>query len=118
MATREEVAQAIYNYAVELVRRGYSAPQVESRLMAKGLERGAASIVVRNVFSWRANVIHKAARKNMLQGVLWCMGALLVTALTFSVTGEGEMFIIAWGAAVLGSMQFFRGFFQYAKSFV
>ena len=118
MQTQEEVVQAVYKYAAELVKGGLSAKQMEGRLIEKGLDPGAASIVVRNVFSWRAMAIHKAAGRNMLYGALWCLGGLLITLLTFSAAGEGGRFLVAWGAVLFGALQFFRGFFQFARSLV
>lgn len=116
--THEEAVQAVYKYAAELVKAGLPAPQVESKLMQKGLDPSAASVVVRNVFSWRSKANHQAAKRNMLYGALWCIGGFLVTAVTFSAAGEGGRFIVAWGAILFGAIQFCRGIFQYARSWV
>jgi hypothetical protein len=42
----------------------------------------------------------------MLDGALWCGGGILVTFVTYSMGGP---YIIAWGAIIVGAIQFFRG---------
>lgn len=113
MATQEEAVQAIYGYAVELVKGGSSASQVESKLMEKGLDQASASIIVKNIFSFRSNAIKEAAKKNMLYGALWCIGGLVVTVISFSAASAGGRYVLAWGAIIFGAIQFLRGLFQY-----
>jgi hypothetical protein len=45
----------------------------------------------------------------MLDGALWCGGGILVTGLTYSMASSGGTYIIAWGAIVIGAIQFLRG---------
>ncbi len=59
--------------------------------------------------------LKKAGHKNMLYGALWCIGGIIVTALTYleAVTNPaGGTYIIAWGAIVFGAIQFIRGLVQ------
>ena len=116
MATQEEVTQAVYKYAANLVKAGSSASQVESQLMEKGIDQASASVVVKNVFMFRSKAIQEAAKKDMLYGALWCIGGIVVTLLTYSAASEGGTFIIAWGAIVFGGSQFFRGLLQYSSN--
>ncbi len=113
MTTQNEAVQAVYQYAAGLVKSGMSASQVESKLVEKGLDRAAASIVVKKLFALRAKAVGAAAKKNMLYGALWCIGGILVTAVTFSAAGKGGTYVVAWGAIIFGGIQFFRGLFQY-----
>ena len=115
MPTQEEVIQEVYKYAGELVKAGLTAPQVENKLIAIGLDRAFAASVVRNVFSIRTKAIQDTAKKKMFHGALWCLGGLVVTALNLSLSGEGEGFILAWGVVIFGALQFLRGLAQYAS---
>ena len=50
---------------------------------------------------------------NMVVGGLWCVGGILVTALTYNaVKDTGGTYIIAWGAILFGGIQFLRGICQ------
>jgi hypothetical protein len=53
------------------------------------------------------------ARKNMISGVLWCIGGIIVTTATMSAASEGGTYIIAWGAILFGAVQFIQGVYQY-----
>jgi len=48
----------------------------------------------------------------MLHGILWCVGGLLVTLLTYNMAEEGGRYVVAWGAVIFGAYQFFKGFMQ------
>ena len=115
MATQEEMIQAVYKYAGELVKGGLSAAQVEGKLMARGLDRASASFIVDNVFSIRTKAIRDTAKRKMVHGALWCIGGLAVTLAGFIVASEGERLILASGAVIFGAIQFLRGLFQYTN---
>ena len=54
----------------------------------------------------------------MIFGALWCVGGIVVTAVTYSSAVSspgGGHYIIAWGAIVFGAVQFFKGLFQSAE---
>ncbi len=51
--------------------------------------------------------------KNMLYGALWCIGGILVTALTYSAASSGGTYVVAWGAILFGGIQLLRGLFQF-----
>ena len=56
---------------------------------------------------------NSAANKNMLYGALWCIGGLIVTAVTYSnASNEGGTYVVAWGAIVFGGYQFIKGIYQ------
>jgi hypothetical protein len=56
--------------------------------------------------------------KNMLYGALWCIAGIVITAVTYNMasSGGGGRYIIAWGPAIFGAFQFFKGLFQFLKS--
>jgi len=49
------------------------------------------------------------ANKDMLHGALWCVGGIIVTAITYSAASGGGTYIVAWGAILFGAIQFLKG---------
>ena len=59
-----------------------------------------------------AKAARSAAEKQMLHGVLWCAGGIIVTLGTYVAAASspfGGTYFVAWGAIVFGAVQFFRG---------
>ena len=51
--------------------------------------------------------------KNMLFGALWCIGGVVVTAATYSaVSSGGGKYVVAYGAIIVGAIQFLIGVAQ------
>jgi hypothetical protein len=62
-------------------------------------------------------VISKATgKRNMLSGALWCIGGIVVTAITMSMASSGGTYIVAWGAILFGGIQFIQGLVQFLTS--
>ena len=57
------------------------------------------------------NPTRTVADKRMLYGALWCMGGILVTALTYAAASGpgGGTYVIAFGAIIWGAVQFLSG---------
>ena len=58
------------------------------------------------------NPARTAREKKMLHGAFWCIGGILVTAITYMAAASGSgggSYIVAWGAIIFGALQFFRG---------
>ncbi|MEI6900821.1 MAG: hypothetical protein WCL00_13160 [Bacteroidota bacterium] len=54
-----------------------------------------------------------AGARNMIVGALWCIGGIIVTAVTYdAVKDTGGTYFVAWGAILFGALQFFKGVFQ------
>lgn len=54
--------------------------------------------------------------RNMLFGALWCIGGIVVTAVTYDAAASspgGGKYIVAWGAILFGGIQCLKGFFQF-----
>jgi hypothetical protein len=56
----------------------------------------------------------EVGKKNMLIGATWCIGGILVTAMTYQTATGGGHYIVAWGAILFGAIQFLRGLAQLA----
>ena len=114
--TEQEVIDAVYGFAAEQMKNGASTQQIESALVAKGLDQQSASIVVSNLRDAQAKAYHDAGKQDMLYGALWCIGGTVVTAVTYSAASSGGgTYVVAWGAIVFGAIQFFRGLSHLGK---
>lgn len=110
---REQLVDAVYGYAAELAKANLTRPEIERKLMDKGLDEESAAVVVKNLFQARSKVLKEQGRKNMLYGALWCAGGAIVTLVTYdSASKGGGRYIVAWGAIIFGAIQFFRGLMQ------
>lgn len=59
--------------------------------------------------------VKNAGKKNILYGAIWCMGGIIVTALTYQAAADnptGGKYVVAWGAIVFGAIQLIRGLMQ------
>jgi hypothetical protein len=112
--TPEQGLQAIYSFAGQQMRNGAAPPTIEKTLIGQGLDAQMAATVVSNLMQARAKALKAAGRKNMLYGGLWCIGGIVVTALSYQAAANagGGRYILAWGAILFGGIQFFRGMIQ------
>ena len=113
-----DMVEAVYEFAASQVVSGKNKSQVEMALLESGLDAESAKIVTTNVFRMRGDAICAAGKKNMLHGLLWCIGGVLVTAATYQMaasSSNGGTFVVAWGAIVFGGIQFLRGAAQAAR---
>lgn len=110
--TPEQYVEAVYQFAAEHMRNGLPPDQIEKKLIEQGLEAEAAATVVGNLVQAKAKAIKEAGSKNMLYGALWCIGGIVVTAVTYSAAIGGGTYVVAWGAIAFGAIQFFRGLAQ------
>jgi hypothetical protein len=106
--------QAVYVQAFKLLRQGRSQPQAAAELQRTGLDSATAAAIVAKVDAFM-NVMRVAYRqagmKNVGIGMLWCVGGIVVTAITYSMASGGGTFVVAWGAVVIGIIQALRGLF-------
>ena len=56
------------------------------------------------------------AVRNVIVGALWCIGGIVVTAVTYNaVKDTGGTYFVAYGAILFGGVQFLKGLFQLGK---
>jgi hypothetical protein len=111
----EEMVRAVYELAAEQMNSGASKQQVRALLLDMGLDRESASIVISNLSRARSDAGRQAGRKDMLHGALWCIGGSAVTLVTYMAASGGGTYFIAWGAIILGAIQFFRGLVRWIR---
>ena len=106
----QELVNQVYAFAANLmIEQGKSATETKNILIEQGLKAEDAEVVVTNLQAQIDQAKNEAGNKNMLYGALWCIGGLLVTALTYSAASNGGTYVVAWGAVVFGAIQFFKG---------
>jgi hypothetical protein len=111
-AANRALARKAYVEAFEALKRGATAQDAASRLSALGLDAATAAGVVANVerFKHELGAAYRAAGlKSAGFGLLWCIGGIVVTALTYAAASGGGTFIVAWGAVLFGAIQAVRG---------
>lgn len=123
----EKAVEAIYAYAGALIREGKSRAEVEDALVAKGIERATAKVVIDKILTARAEtavgpvIDHDGGRslkreegsRNMVIGGLICLVGIVITVATYSAASEGGgRYVVAWGAILFGAVRFFRGLSQ------
>ncbi len=110
---QEQAVKAVYELAAQKMKAKESDESIIASLKQSGLEEDAARTVVTNLRNAVAEQKHKAGTKNMIYGALWCVGGIIVTAVTFSIASDrGGTYVVAWGAIAFGAIQFFRGLIQ------
>ena len=92
----------IYDHAADLLINGKkSGSEVQQILIDKGMDPGAAKVIVDNLSSQIVSAKKEGANKDMLYGALWCVGGIIATM--------ADIGFIFWGAILFGAIQFFKG---------
>ncbi len=60
--------------------------------------------------------LESEARRNMLYGLLWCVGGLIFSFLSYYLTEAGSRYVVATGAIVWGAIQAFKGLATYLQA--
>lgn len=106
----QEAVSQVYEYAAHLLVKEKKSPdEVINFLVEKGLDEESSRIIVDNLGVHIGDAKKKRAQKDMLYGALWCIGGIVVTAVTYSSASGGGRYVVAWGAIIFGAVQFFRG---------
>ncbi len=108
----EQAVEALYSYAAGLMKNKESDEAIVADLVQKGLSQETASSLVGNLRSAIRSAKRKAGIRNIVIGSLWCVGGLVITALTYSMASGGGTYIVTWGAIVFGAVQAIRGLIQ------
>ncbi len=111
----EELTKSLMIYIAQRMKKGASDKKIQEELVAKGLQEATAMTLVSKMRAAYDRESAKAGPKNMLIGALWCVGGIIVTAVTFSLATGGGTYVVAWGAIVFGAVQFIKGVIQTQK---
>ena len=98
----QEAVNQLYQHAANLlVEQDKSPKEVIDLLIKDGIDREIAVIIVGNLEKQISKSKKSGANRDMLFGVLWCVGGIIGTTANIGY--------IFWGAIVFGAIQFFRG---------
>jgi len=117
--------QALYEAVTRSLASGQSPQAVARRLIKRGMPPEPANRLVAEA-SAAVNVFQKSPegrramvkryQGRMIRGLLWAVGGLLVTAITYSMaSGRGGTYYIFWGAVLFGAIDFFAGFLGWLR---
>jgi hypothetical protein len=118
MQERESLESAtmddVYDVARKLIRKGGTNEEVEAALIARGVNQKAAASVVINTLKIRADTRASSGdgMKNMLSGGIVCGLGLTITIGTYLLAANGGIYVVAWGAILVGGIQFVRGLME------
>jgi uncharacterized protein YgiM (DUF1202 family) len=96
-------------YILDVIDRDSKEPWVKIRDLsgAEGFIDGNARIKV------ITEVTRALGKRTMMSGGLWCLAGILFASGVIQVASNLGAFIIIWGAIAYGTVQFFRGFYQF-----
>lgn len=83
--------------------------EIQKALIEQGLDEKSASIVVSNLEQQIKEAKKEGANEDIMYGALWCVGGLIVTAVTYSAASGGGTYVVAWRAILFGAIQFIKG---------
>lgn len=107
---QQNAVNQIYEYAAYLmVSEKKDAFETQKALIEQGLDEESASIVVSNLEQQIKEAKKEGANEDIMYGALWCVGGLIVTAVTYSAASGGGTYVVAWGAILFGAIQFIKG---------
>jgi hypothetical protein len=115
--TKEELVEAFATFVFGQMKAKAQDPRIVDALAEKGIERETAEAFVSKCRVMYRQARRKAGGKEMIVGGLWCVGGLVVTAITYSMaSSRGGTYIVTWGAVIFGAIQFFRGLFVFISA--
>ena len=97
--SEEEAINAIYEFAANLhVEQKLSKNEVIQKLVEEGLDYESSVIVVDNI---RASC-RKELRKALFFSLLWLIGGIAVTVISYNAAKDGGTYYVTWGAILYG----------------
>lgn len=108
----DDVVDAIHVFAADQLEKGTPHTDIQELLVERGLDHSLAARVIANLLDADRAAKHAVGRQNMMFGAIWCVGGIAVTLATRASATGGGVYIVAWGAIIVGGIQFFRGVLQ------
>lgn len=97
--SEEEAINAIYEFAANLhIEQKLSKNEVIQKLVEEGLDYESSVIVVDNI---RASC-RKELRKALFFSLLWLIGGIAVTVISYNAAKDGGTYYVTWGAILYG----------------
>lgn len=119
MDDRKTKMLALVELATDMVIEGKPASEIKAVLVSKGMDEVTANELVNLIFerrneAKRMNRIRSSddGNSNILYGALWCAGGLIVYFYTHKMAEGGGVYVIPYGAIIIGGLQFIIGILQ------
>ncbi len=111
-----EVHEAISNlhaYATRLmVVQKMNTADAMQELMNKGIDEEKARIIVYHIDDQIYEAKMKSANKDILYGLLWCVGGILITAFTYAkASSGGGKYVVTYGIIIWGTIRLVKGLY-------
>ncbi len=90
---------------------GFNPVQLREELQRPVVSTAAAPVIETE---WRRHrrSDRSSARSQMMVGLCWCIGGVVVTIVSYSAAASGpggSSYIVAWGAILFGGIRFLKG---------
>ncbi|CAN5195288.1 hypothetical protein BH09BAC1_BH09BAC1_21950 [soil metagenome] len=102
--------------ALIMQHEGYSRAQIHQALCNEGLDGWAATKLLDSIEPTLVKATTNDASRDMVIGGAWCVGGMVITLITYSMSSGGGTYIVAWGAILFGAVQFINGFMASRKN--
>ncbi len=107
---QQDAVNQVYEYAANLLVKEKKRPnEVKGLLVEQGLDEQSAHNVVASLEGQIKEAKKERGKKDMLYGALWAIGGTVVTVATYSAAEGGGTYVVAYGAIILGAVQFIKG---------
>lgn len=120
-------SQEMINKIVQQLVQGKRPAQITKELEKQGMSKeNAAALVAQGQQALKAymespegrQVMAAKYKRAMLSGVLWAIGGIVVTVVSYNLARSGSFggtYVIAWGAVIYGIYDFIRGLIGWLK---
>ena len=106
----KQEALGLYRYAAGELARNKPPVFVEKLLVSQGTSPEFAHRVVAETNQALKKARRTKSKKRMIRGLLWTVGGIIVTALTYAFANQlGGTYFIFYGAIIFGLIDFFIG---------
>lgn len=108
-----EIINELHAEAARLLKLKSSEEFIVSSLMAKGIDRHYAEMIIENVKGDESD--KKEFYKHLFGGAFVLLAGLILTLGTYSLSVPGGIYIVFWGFMVYGIIAIVRAFIMFRK---
>lgn len=107
----EEKVNGALVLARTMANEGKEKYEIRMALMSQGFSYDDADAILNHVQPGTAATEDNTQSDDIAAGILWLVGGILVTALTYAAASDGGIFIIAYGPVIYGVLRLLKGLF-------
>ena len=107
----------VYRSAAEELARNKSTSTIMKNMVDQGMTREAAQKILNEMQGALKNSRRDKFRRQMVRGLLWTMAGSLLTCGSYWLASDlGGLFLLCWGAILVGALDFFIGLVRWIAS--